>query len=254
MLEAQPDAGSEALRRSSARMCWHCHTPLPRTVVVDPGMSPLGETFLSADELDEMELFYPYFSCSSASWLHHAERYVATVVERLALGPDSFVVELGSNDGYLICGTTALAQERRIAENQFDEHFSYFSFTAWGRHAQSRRWGSQPACGRAPAARSGRPSHQPWLLCRLRDLRGGDRNPYGLARVHRRSQSVQAGTVHAGDPRPDPLAGSHQPHAPPDSMLILPWNLTAETIEHIGHIRDWGAQFVVPIAELKVIP
>jgi hypothetical protein len=251
MLEAQPDAGSEALRRSSARMCRHCHTPLPRTVVVDLGMPPLCETFPSADELDEMELFHPYFSSSSASWLHHAERYVATVVERLALGPDSFVVEPGSNDGYLICGTTALAQERRIAEKQFDEHFSYFSFTAWGRHAQSRRWAVSP---RVAALRQRKAAARLTSRGYFADFATWvDRNPYGLARAHRRSQSVQAGTVHAGDPRPDPLAGGHQPHAPPDSMLILPWNLTAEIIEHIGHIRDWGAQFVVPIAELKVI-
>jgi hypothetical protein len=40
----------------------------------------------------------------------------------------------------------------------------------------------------------------------------------------------------------------------PDYVLILPWNLTAEIVEQIGHIRDWGAQFVVPIPEVKVVP
>ena len=45
---------------------------------------------------------YAYFSSFSSSWLQHAEDYVAMITERLGLGPDSFVVELASNDGYLL--------------------------------------------------------------------------------------------------------------------------------------------------------
>jgi SAM-dependent methyltransferase len=51
------------------------------------------------------ELFthdYAYFSSASSSWCAHAERFVATAVERLGLGPQSLVVELASNDGYLL--------------------------------------------------------------------------------------------------------------------------------------------------------
>jgi len=51
------------------------------------------------------ELFtadYAYFSSTSSSWCAHAERFVAAAVERLALGPESMVVELASNDGYLL--------------------------------------------------------------------------------------------------------------------------------------------------------
>jgi SAM-dependent methyltransferase len=109
--------------------CRFCRTPL-RHRVVDLGMHPLCESFLSADQVDTMEPFYPlhawvchecflvqindyvtadhifdeyaYFSSYSTSWLEHAKRYVDMISERIALGDDSFVVELASNDGYLL--------------------------------------------------------------------------------------------------------------------------------------------------------
>jgi SAM-dependent methyltransferase len=59
------------------------------------------------------ELFtpdYAYFSSTSHSWCAHAERFVAAAVERLDLGPDRVVVELASNDGYLL----QYVQQRRI--------------------------------------------------------------------------------------------------------------------------------------------
>jgi hypothetical protein len=98
--------------------------------VVDLGMSPLCESFLPASQLDRMEPFYPlkvwvcrscflvqlseyvrveeifteyaYFSSFSSAWLKHAEDYVAMVTKRLSLSKESFVVELASNDGYLL--------------------------------------------------------------------------------------------------------------------------------------------------------
>jgi len=97
---------------------------------VDLGMSPLCENFLSADQLNRIENFYPlhvfvcpdcllaqlqeyvapqdifseyaFFSSYSDSWVDHAHRFVETVVSRFALGPHSQVVELASNDGYLL--------------------------------------------------------------------------------------------------------------------------------------------------------
>ncbi len=109
--------------------CRFCGEPLRRTFV-DLGMSPLCENYLSRDQLDDMEPFYPlharvcsrcflvqlhtyvsgedifteyaYFSSYSTSWVDHARRYVDDVVERFGLGPASFVVELASNDGYLL--------------------------------------------------------------------------------------------------------------------------------------------------------
>jgi SAM-dependent methyltransferase len=97
---------------------------------LDLGMSPLCESFLSADQLNSAESFYPlaarvcpscflvqlqeyvaperifteyaYFSAFSTAWLEHARHYAAAMRERLALGPASRVIELGSNDGYLL--------------------------------------------------------------------------------------------------------------------------------------------------------
>jgi hypothetical protein len=113
----------------SASHCRFCSTSLTDTVV-DLGMSPLCESFLSTEQLDRRESFYPlrvevcrscflvqvgeyvsekeifteyaYFSSFSSSWLKHCEDYVGMISERLALGPSSFVVELASNDGYLL--------------------------------------------------------------------------------------------------------------------------------------------------------
>jgi hypothetical protein len=111
------------------RRCRHCSTPLRHTFV-DLGMSPLCESFLTADALDAMEPFYPlhvfvcescflvqlgeyvsresifteyaYFSSYSDSWLAHAKRYTEQMIERWKLGPGHQVIELASNDGYLL--------------------------------------------------------------------------------------------------------------------------------------------------------
>jgi len=96
----------------------------------DLGMSPLANSYLRPERVNAMEPFYPlrvlvcrtcflvqleayesaahifteyaYFSSYSTSWLDHARRYVEMVVERFGLGPNSGVVELASNDGYLL--------------------------------------------------------------------------------------------------------------------------------------------------------
>lgn len=109
--------------------CRFCEAPLKDTVV-DLGMSPLCESFLAPEQLDRGEVFYPllvqvcrscflvqvgdyvkvedifteyaYFSSYSTSWLKHCEDYVSAITERLSLGSNSFVVELASNDGYLL--------------------------------------------------------------------------------------------------------------------------------------------------------
>lgn len=109
--------------------CHFCGTSVRRTFV-DLGMSPLCESYLTARQLNEMEPFYPlhvlvcekcflvqlqeyvsvesifseyaYFSSFSESWLAHARAYTEKMIERFALGPKSQVVELASNDGYLL--------------------------------------------------------------------------------------------------------------------------------------------------------
>lgn len=113
----------------SAPQCRLCGEDLDRTFV-DLGMSPPCESYLAADRLDEGETFYPlhvrlctscllvqlpayiaaedifsdyaYFSSYSDSWVRHAKDYVDLAAERLGLGADSFVVEVASNDGYLL--------------------------------------------------------------------------------------------------------------------------------------------------------
>lgn len=112
-----------------SRSCRLCGGELAH-VVVDLGMSPLCESFLPMDALDSMEAFYPlrayvcehcwlmqlseyvkpegifteyaYFSSYSDSWVDHARRYAEDMRRRLDLGPESLVVEVGSNDGYLL--------------------------------------------------------------------------------------------------------------------------------------------------------
>ncbi|MFQ5418511.1 MAG: methyltransferase domain-containing protein, partial [Myxococcota bacterium] len=118
-----------AIDPSSGGPCRFCGTELRHTFV-DLGMSPLCESFLAEEQLNELERFYPlhayvchechlvqlqeyvspeeifseyaYFSSYSSSWLEHAQQYCLAITDRLDLGPDSLVVELASNDGYLL--------------------------------------------------------------------------------------------------------------------------------------------------------
>jgi SAM-dependent methyltransferase len=124
VLEPSPDRGIR-----TARSCRLCGAELKHGFV-DLGMSPLCESFLSAWQLDAMEPYYPlrvvvcgtcflvqlgeyvspenifreyaYFSSYSTSWVAHAKAYCDMIAPRLELGPDSLVVELASNDGYLL--------------------------------------------------------------------------------------------------------------------------------------------------------
>jgi hypothetical protein len=112
-----------------APRCRLCSTELTDTFV-DLGMSPPCESYLGAEQLDQGEVFYPlhvrvcsecllvqlpvyipaedifrhyaYFSSYSDSWVAHARRFVDMAVSRMGLSGDSFVVEVASNDGYLL--------------------------------------------------------------------------------------------------------------------------------------------------------
>lgn len=109
--------------------CRFCKAPL-NTLFVDLGMSPLSNTYLRQEELRVKENFYPlhayvcdncflvqleefeaperifsnyaYFSSYSESWLVHSKKFVEMIVRKLQLDTTSFVVELASNDGYLL--------------------------------------------------------------------------------------------------------------------------------------------------------
>jgi SAM-dependent methyltransferase len=109
--------------------CRFCRTPL-RDTFVDLGPQPFCESFVAAEDAERMEPFYPlhvrvcrkcllvqlpsyvdrdeifreyaYFSAYSDTWVEHARRYTDAMIARLDLGPTSSVVELASNDGYLL--------------------------------------------------------------------------------------------------------------------------------------------------------
>lgn len=110
--------------------CRFCDTPL-RVTFIDLGCTPVANDYLSAAALSRMEPFYPlhayvcekcllvqlpteqlpenmfndeyaYFSSYSDTWLAHAREYVAMAIRRFRLGPNHRVVEVASNDGYLL--------------------------------------------------------------------------------------------------------------------------------------------------------
>ena len=113
----------------SQRPCRFCGSPLTLSFA-DLGMSPPSNSYLKPEQLDRMERFYPlhawvcakcflvqleefespeeifsdyaYFSSYSDSWLKHAKAYTEAMAKRFSLGPSSFVVEIASNDGYLL--------------------------------------------------------------------------------------------------------------------------------------------------------
>jgi SAM-dependent methyltransferase len=119
-------------RRASlapAPPCRFCAAPLV-TTFADLGLSPLANSYVEPHQLAQPERFFPlhafvcdrcllvqlpaaespeaifsdyaYFASFSESWLAHARDYVAMASERFALGPSSRVVEIASNDGYLL--------------------------------------------------------------------------------------------------------------------------------------------------------
>lgn len=110
--------------------CRHCDAPLRHTFL-DLGFAPPSNSYLSADDLHKPEKYYPlrvhvcskcwlvqtedyaqagelfspnyaYFSSTSRSWVEHARAYCHHVCSLLGLGPHSHVVEVASNDGYLL--------------------------------------------------------------------------------------------------------------------------------------------------------
>jgi SAM-dependent methyltransferase len=110
--------------------CRHCGTPLTHTFL-DLGHAPPSNAYLSSEELCRPEVYYPlkvkvcdqcwlvqtedyadadvlftpnyaYFSSTSVSWLGHAERYAQKMIKELGLGSHSHVIEVASNDGYLL--------------------------------------------------------------------------------------------------------------------------------------------------------
>lgn len=90
---------SNAYVSASALHACECWYPL-RVLVCENCWLVQTEDFAQAHELFDAE--YAYFSSYSSSWLTHAQTYVATMVQRFALGAHSHVVEVAANDGYLL--------------------------------------------------------------------------------------------------------------------------------------------------------
>lgn len=110
--------------------CRHCGATLEHTFL-DLGFAPPSNAYLAEADLARPEKYYPlkikvcdqcwlvqtedyaqadelfspdyaYFSSTSTSWLEHAQRYAIQMTQELGLGPDSLVIEVASNDGYLL--------------------------------------------------------------------------------------------------------------------------------------------------------
>ncbi len=120
---------SKAAARTGTPKCRFCKAPLTVTFA-DLGVSPLANSYIKAGRERAMEPFFPlhafvcdqcwlvqledyerpeaifddyaYFSSFSDAWLKHCERYAQTLSKRLGLGKDSLVVEVASNDGYML--------------------------------------------------------------------------------------------------------------------------------------------------------
>ncbi len=118
-----------ALAGVGQHTCRLCGTALNRTFA-NLGLSPLANSFVKPERQDAAEAFYPlhayvcdachlvqlsefespqaifgdylYFSSYSESWLRHAKAYVEKQIQRFHLGPNSLIVEIASNDGYLL--------------------------------------------------------------------------------------------------------------------------------------------------------
>jgi len=110
--------------------CRHCKSPLNHTFL-DLGFAPPSNAYLNASDLMKPEKYYPlkvmicdkcwlaqtedyakadelfdseyaYFSSTSSGWLAHASEYAIKMIDQLKLTKDSFVIEVASNDGYLL--------------------------------------------------------------------------------------------------------------------------------------------------------
>jgi hypothetical protein len=110
--------------------CRHCDTPLSHTFI-DLGFAPPSNAYLTVDDLTHPETYYPlkiqvcdqcwlvqtedyaqpdelfspdyaYFSSTSSSWLAHAARYAEQMTQQLGLTKESLIIEIASNDGYLL--------------------------------------------------------------------------------------------------------------------------------------------------------
>jgi hypothetical protein len=130
MSTSSSETGASGSGKTVEPKCRFCGAALSR-VFLDLGLSPLCQTQISPDQVNQGEAFYPlrvfvcdscylvqldeyvspdvifgenypYFSSYSESWVRHAKTYTDRMVAEYGIGKDSFVVEIASNDGYLL--------------------------------------------------------------------------------------------------------------------------------------------------------
>lgn len=116
--------------------CRHCAQPLAH-IFLDLGFAPPSNAYLTIDGLNKPEKYFPlkvrvcdscwlvqtedyaqadelfnseyaYFSSTSQGWVHHAKRYAEEMTRELNLGSSSMVIEIASNDGYLLKNFVAM--------------------------------------------------------------------------------------------------------------------------------------------------
>jgi hypothetical protein len=134
--------------------CRSCRQPLAISFA-DLGLQPIANAFRSHEQLSSPEMFYPlrafvcsecklvrledfgsreshfhenyvYFSSYARSWLDHASRYAVAMTERLGLNTQSRVVEIASNDGYLL---RYFLEQRSTIPSGDTQRSTYFSPT-----------------------------------------------------------------------------------------------------------------------------
>jgi len=406
--------------------CRYCNTSLEQ-VFIDLGHSPASNSFITADALNEPEIYFPlkvftchkcflvqvdeykksdaifdsdyvYFSSYSTSWLAHAKGYCNSMLQRFNFDSASLVVEVASNDGYLLqyfkesnipvlgieptANTAAVAQskgiesvvdffgarlaselaqqgkqadlllgnnvlahvpdimdfvagmkillketgvitmefphlEKLISNNQFDtvyhEHFSYLSFNTVKQIFESNGLEmfdveELPTHGgslRIYAKHAGNQTHpvsEKVEALLQQESAGGLTSIDFYATFKEKSLQVKMdllrfliaakegkklvagyGAAAKGntllnycgvkndlidfvvDANPHKqgkyLPGSHIPvlhedhlkEVKPDFVIIFPWNLSAEIMEQLSYIRNWGGKFVVPIPSVQII-
>ena len=167
---------AETQQEAATKYCRFCGAVLERTFV-DLGMSPLCETYPSAADLNRGEVYYPlhvyvcdsaswcnwnntrvaenifsdyaYFSSYSDSWLRHCENYCDKMLKRFGLDEQSFVVEVASNDGYLlqyfvqrnvpVLGIEPAANVAKVASRKRSSHAGAVLRRATGERVGGRR-------------------------------------------------------------------------------------------------------------------
>ncbi len=175
---------SEIQQQTATKPCRFCGSASLRTFV-DLGMSPLCQTAPSADDLNRGEVYYPlhvhicekcflvqldvfeppenifghylYFSSYSDSWLKHCENYCEMMTRRFGLNEKSFVVEVASNDGYLlqyfvkggvpVLGVEPAANVAKVAVEKGVPTISEFFGTKLARELVSERGGADLVLG-----------------------------------------------------------------------------------------------------------